>query len=203
MTSWGSRSTPVGVCPLCLSSVPLYRSSLGLCPCHSRYYLRRNWKLSKEGRETLSVQDFLTQFKPRGVWTEERRKESGRNSMRRQYAANPKKFIERSQRWYRDNKAQALAAAKLYRMLNPDYVHRSNTIRSRRVRMAPGFCSVESWLSRVAYYGWKCVYCGKDLSKRTLTIDHRIPLSKGGSHWPSNLAPSCKPCNSRKKDKTK
>jgi 5-methylcytosine-specific restriction endonuclease McrA len=35
-----------------------------------------------------------------------------------------------------------------------------------------------------------------------LSIEHRIPLSRGGSNWPANLAPACKTCNSSKGTKT-
>jgi 5-methylcytosine-specific restriction endonuclease McrA len=40
-----------------------------------------------------------------------------------------------------------------------------------------------------------CAYCGK---KRPLTMDHITPLARGGKHEPDNIAPACRPCNSRK-----
>jgi 5-methylcytosine-specific restriction endonuclease McrA len=56
--------------------------------------------------------------------------------------------------------------------------------------------------------GLFCHYCGKgplpveDLSyKKVATIDHFIPLSKGGEKFdPNNLVVSCYKCNSKKKD---
>lgn len=47
-----------------------------------------------------------------------------------------------------------------------------------------------------------CAYCGRriDLPKRT--IDHVIPLSRGGAHHPDNLVMACGPCNSSKRDLT-
>ncbi len=53
------------------------------------------------------------------------------------------------------------------------------------------------WLEVLADYGYQCAYC-KSTSK--LTMDHIVPLSKGGPHTKSNVAPACRPCNSRKRD---
>lgn len=47
----------------------------------------------------------------------------------------------------------------------------------------------------------RCCYCRKLFnSRREKTIDHVIPVSKGGQHVLSNLVVACKPCNSRKHD---
>jgi len=43
-----------------------------------------------------------------------------------------------------------------------------------------------------------CAYCG---ATESITIDHVVPLSKGGKHEASNLAPACFPCNSSKCDR--
>jgi 5-methylcytosine-specific restriction endonuclease McrA len=34
------------------------------------------------------------------------------------------------------------------------------------------------------------------------TVEHKIPLSRGGSNWPANLQLFCSPCNSSKGTKT-
>lgn len=49
--------------------------------------------------------------------------------------------------------------------------------------------------------GYECVYCGSD-NKRTLTIDHVVPQSKGGSNTWENLVTACKSCNHEKSDLT-
>jgi hypothetical protein len=42
------------------------------------------------------------------------------------------------------------------------------------------------------------VYCGADLTAETLTVDHVIPQSRGGSNDRYNKAPACGPCNQEK-----
>jgi len=44
--------------------------------------------------------------------------------------------------------------------------------------------------------GFACRYCGA--SGVRLEIDHRMPVSKGGTNDPSNLVTSCRPCNNGK-----
>lgn len=45
-----------------------------------------------------------------------------------------------------------------------------------------------------------CTYCGESFFP--LTVDHVVPVSKGGTDSRSNLAPACWPCNSEKLDFT-
>ena len=48
----------------------------------------------------------------------------------------------------------------------------------------------------------QCQYCGMKPPKNELSIDHVVPRSRGGQdHW-DNLVLACKPCNSRKGDRT-
>ena len=45
-----------------------------------------------------------------------------------------------------------------------------------------------------------CFYCEECFPARLLTMDHVVPLSKGGLSVKSNLVPCCKSCNSKKKN---
>lgn len=48
---------------------------------------------------------------------------------------------------------------------------------------------------------YTCVYCGCD-NRKTLTLDHVIPRSKGGNDSFENLVTACKKCNGEKSDLT-
>ncbi len=45
----------------------------------------------------------------------------------------------------------------------------------------------------------KCHYCEKKTAYKHLTMDHLVPLSRGGRSTKDNLVPCCKSCNSKKK----
>lgn len=47
--------------------------------------------------------------------------------------------------------------------------------------------------------GWSCQYCGS--RKGTLTVDHVIPRSKGGTSTWENIVTCCVACNRRKGDR--
>lgn len=47
--------------------------------------------------------------------------------------------------------------------------------------------------------GYCCQYCG---SENATTVDHVIPISKGGTDDPDNLVAACTRCNYSKGDRT-
>jgi len=44
-----------------------------------------------------------------------------------------------------------------------------------------------------------CHYCGQQVGYAELTMDHVVPLSRGGRSTKDNLVPCCKACNTKKK----
>lgn len=44
-----------------------------------------------------------------------------------------------------------------------------------------------------------CHYCGRPTPARQLTMDHIVPLARGGRSTKGNVVPACKDCNNRKK----
>jgi 5-methylcytosine-specific restriction endonuclease McrA len=66
-------------------------------------------------------------------------------------------------------------------------------------RAAPGSYTIQEWKDKVMLFAGCCAYCGED---RPLGPDHKIPLSRGGTHDISNIVPACFPCNSKKRAQT-
>lgn len=55
-------------------------------------------------------------------------------------------------------------------------------------------CLIEKWNNQ-------CCYCGYTQKHKELTIDHVIPISKGGNDSYENQVPCCRLCNLSKGDK--
>ena len=45
---------------------------------------------------------------------------------------------------------------------------------------------------------YKCQYCGHEFSRSHLTMDHVVPISRGGKTEWTNIVAACNPCNSTK-----
>ncbi|MCI0469207.1 MAG: HNH endonuclease [Nitrospirae bacterium] len=55
-----------------------------------------------------------------------------------------------------------------------------------------------SWWKRKRSEG-KCYYCGMAVNPSELTMDHVVPLIRGGKSIRSNIVAACKECNTKKK----
>ncbi|MBN1850365.1 MAG: HNH endonuclease [Deltaproteobacteria bacterium] len=44
-----------------------------------------------------------------------------------------------------------------------------------------------------------CYYCNQEVGKSNLTMDHVVPLSRGGKSTKGNIVAACKECNNKKK----
>lgn len=53
------------------------------------------------------------------------------------------------------------------------------------------------WLNRLQT--GVCYYCNKEVGKANLSMDHVVPLSRGGKSRKGNIVPACKDCNNKKK----
>lgn len=68
---------------------------------------------------------------------------------------------------------------------------RRERAKARELRRSP-------WWKRRLAEG-KCHWCEQRFPAGELTMDHVIPLVRGGKSTKNNLVPSCKECNNKKK----
>ncbi len=55
-----------------------------------------------------------------------------------------------------------------------------------------------AWWKRKLSEG-RCYYCERRFPVRELTMDHIVPLIRGGKSTKGNCVPACKECNNKKK----
>jgi 5-methylcytosine-specific restriction endonuclease McrA len=55
----------------------------------------------------------------------------------------------------------------------------------------------QGWKNQIA--AGKCHYCGGTFKPSELTMDHVIPVARGGKSDRHNVVPCCKACNNAKK----
>src|SRR5262245_1560599 len=127
----------------------------------------------------------------------------------------PEKIKQRMQKWRQANRIHVKTYKNAYRtqypqqhreevrrwkIRNPDKVREQNLRRqSQKKQVAIHDFTVAQWQIVKATYNPRCVYCGK--KPKRLTMDHIIPLSKGGQHTLNNIVPACRSCNSTKHTK--
>jgi len=91
---------------------------------------------------------------------------------------------------------------KRWARLNPErakiHTQMKNAQRRARDENAEGSYTHKEWESLKKKFHNRCAFC---CIMKILTIDHVIPLSKGGSNYISNIQPLCINCNSRKHNK--
>jgi 5-methylcytosine-specific restriction endonuclease McrA len=73
-----------------------------------------------------------------------------------------------------------------------DKQNRSKRIRSEETRDQIGLTTLAK------RDGWRCHVCRRDVSRKTWSMDHLVPLSAGGSHTWENVALAHKLCNSKR-----
>jgi 5-methylcytosine-specific restriction endonuclease McrA len=115
------------------------------------------------------------------------------------YQANREKLAEYKKQHYQANREKIAERHKRYRQANREMINAYRQKRRARERNADGNATAAEIQARFDYHGNRCYYCGCD---GKMTIEHRIPLSRGGTHYPANIVPACPSCNSRKGTKT-
>lgn len=144
------------------------------------------------------------------VWRKGKREEVNKQALER-YHKNKDKISAQKKKKYNDNKEHMHEYQKQWRAAHPENVaaylekYRKNNLEKfviknqiRRFAKAKngGKYTLTEWDALCKKYDNKCLACGRQNIK--LTVDHVIPLSKGGKNSIDNIQPLCKSCNSQK-----
>ena len=171
----------------------------------------RDWAYRNPGK----VREFKRKWT---VSNPEKVREIGRKS----YWKNPEKKRQKSKRWrdanpdkvlswYHDDKDRKKEVQRQYRIShpekgrgrfkrwllgNPGKLREYDQNRRALKKGNGGKITSEEWTMLMEKYGYKCLCCGRNDVK--LTLDHIVPLVKGGLNTIDNAQPLCGSCNSSK-----
>lgn len=138
-----------------------------------------------------------------------------RQRLRTQRRANPAAANEASKKWRHENYSKSLSTRRAYvarnkARVNENYrrMYATNRVRillAKQLRRAllagaHGNVAEPEWAARVDELSSCCAYCLRATEK--LGMDHQVPLGRRGPHRIDNVVPACRPCNSRKRDKS-
>lgn len=193
------RSTwPIGNCAHCGSAFPRSQRSHQYCSarCRSAAFSGRRRPASVSAACDFCDVTFLKKRRDQRFCS---RRCRIRQTSRLAYRRDPERALTRWRNWYARNRESFKAYVREWRRDNPDrralYERRRRAARVRAI----GRHSLADVLALFEAYDWRCAYCGSD---KALTVDHRVPLSRGGDDSVQNLIPACPSCNSSKHDRT-
>jgi 5-methylcytosine-specific restriction endonuclease McrA len=111
---------------------------------------------------------------------------------------NKKKINERIRNWRHDNPEQYRAIHARWKTLNRESVNAATHRRRAMLRGCEDHWTGAEWEALKAACHHTCLCCGRQEPEVKLTVDHVIPVSKGGDNTITNVQPLCKSCNSAK-----
>lgn len=184
------------------------------CSCKACEKERRKeyYQKNKERIKAKSNQYFKEHHEEKLAYQAQRRKDNPEymkeyrvknseqiKSTRREYYANNREHVLKvHNEWYartieerRNHQRERYANDKTYCAQTAIWRHEKDA----RNNNLPMDFTTDDWFEALEYFDGKCAYCQQ---KKTLEIDHVIPLSKNGSFTRNNIIPVCKSCNSRK-----
>lgn len=154
----------------------------------------------------------------------ERHRDRIREYERARYLLNRQAYIDRAARWKDENRDRENELKRLRRVANPEHVRaqgRKDQARQRELRPEVLKARFDAWAKSPRGRAWfagnrfrrrnaplteeamlwiesledpLCTYCGAPAD----TLDHIVPIVKGGDSSRENLTPACRTCNRRK-----
>lgn len=150
--------------------------------------ISKKWKLKNPDKVKKTLDRYnhseigLKRFKK---YRDTHKKERA-ESFKKYYLENQNVFLVYRRNWVAKNKEKSKQADRT------QYARRKKAI---------GKFTLEEWENKKKEFNYCCADCGRHESERKLTVDHFIPLSKGGTNFISNIEPRCKSCNCSKNNK--
>lgn len=121
---------------------------------------------------------------------------------RKWYRINKDRLNKKQHEWIKANREHLRKCRQKWYKENPNYSKRISISTHKRRALKNGnggsYTSIDIQAKLQKQKG-HCYWCKIKFGK--YTIDHYVPLSRGGSNWPKNIVLACWPCNLSKGNK--
>lgn len=136
-------------------------------------------------------------------WNEEHKEEKRERD--KKYRKEHKETIAKQMKNYYEKHKEELAEyyKKYYKTPQGQVIiFNGNNRRRQREEQQGNGITKDQWLEMMNFFNWECAYSGISVSiKKNRSIDHIIPIVKGGEHEIWNCVPMDRSLNSSKHDK--
>ena len=140
--------------------------------------------------------------------------EKVKERLHKYYVAHAEKAKESANKWQASHPVERKICAKIsqqrhpengrratkkWRLAHPErHVEAQRNYRAKK-KNSVGKVSTKEFRELVEQYDFRCLKCGLSESALTeITMDHVIPISRGGDNVIENIQPLCRNCNSSK-----
>lgn len=154
---------------------------------YKRAYYQSNKEKERAKRRT-NYQQHKDDYIRRAKSSQSQNKEQRKEYMRRYMKENVEKYRDRIRAWAREYYSRPDVKAKV---IAYQRMHKN----ARRV-IEGSKATTKEFSALVKLFNGHCAYCNKPTDKPT--VDHIIPVAKGGRGHIFNLLPACSSCNKRK-----
>lgn len=180
----------------------------GLCKCHCGKEFRVQMGDFKNGkRKSCGCLNQRRKFSNKEESTKHHKKlysikhkEEIARKQKEYYLKNKQRLKEKQKIYYENNKEESVKRMKEYNKTEKGKMIKRNIEHKRRTATKKGDVTTEQYINMINT-STNCYWCNCKLNKSNISIDHYIPISKGGLHTLSNLVATCLHCNKTKHGK--
>lgn len=171
------------------------------------YYCKECLKSQARAYEQRKTQEersayYKTRYQNNKHTILERQKQYNKNNLekvramkRRYYPTHREEIKEYQREYYIKNTDHIKNRVRNWKQNNKQQVRSINANRRALKKRSGGTFNDKDIALQFSAQGKICWWCDSPIELETCHIEHRVPISRGGTNWPDNIVLSCIRCN--------